>query len=102
LRAEQALIFTPKKQNGNTVIPAQVEEKIKFHIKGFDISPETNLAVNEYKRNLMEGAHIKGIVARGGDIRISEVGTRRIDPIDPDVSYVEFTLLCQVADRIHK
>lgn len=102
LNGEQTLEFIPKRQVGEATIPASVKESVRLFVKGFDTSPELNLSINNYSKQLIEGKTLGNYLTSDGQIQLNEVGSRRVDPIDPDITYVEFTLLCNLAEKEHK
>lgn len=102
LNAEQSLEFTPQRQQGEATIPASVKESVRLFVKGFDTSPELNLSINNYSKHLVDGETMGKYLTSDGQIQLNEVGNRRVDPVDPDITYVEFTLLCNLAEKEHR
>lgn len=104
LTAEQSLRFEAEKKNGNVTIPAQVTESVRLYIKGFDTSPDGNSSINIFKAKLLESPELRKffVPSSGGEIQLSDVSTRRTNPVNTDISYVDFTLLCKLTEKVHK
>lgn len=102
LQGKQEMVFEAQKNQGNTVIPAQVIERTKLIVKGFDSSPNRQLSINSYTRNLVDAGQMSQLISSPGQMELKEVGLRRQDPIDSSISYVDFTLICNFNQKIHR
>lgn len=102
LIGKQEIVYEAERTHGNDKIPAQVTQKTSLTMRGFDSSPDRHLSVNTYSKQLVNQPNISSLVSNSGQMRLIDVGLRRNDPFDPNITYVGFTTVCVFDDKIHK